>query len=358
MENFLKKIYYDLRSPAAYAGLGKVYAEAKKIHPEIRTSDVYEFLKKQRIYTMHKPARKKFQRLEIIASGLHTDWQCDLAIFDKLKDTNDGYQYLLVCIDVLSRKVFVAPVRTKRSKDMMIAFRKIFRKSKYIPWKLMSDRGVEFTSKEMRKFFRNYGILKFSVYTPNIHAALVERANRTIKERLYRYMFERQTYRWIDVVDQIIDAINNSVNRVTNMKPNDVNFENAEILLEKLYKDGNRPVTKRKYNIGDLVRIPIKKGAFAKGYFPTYSDEIFRIYAISNTKPPTYSLEDSDGHLVVRKFYAQELSATSDDTTYRIEKVLKTRIRNGLKDYFVKWRGYSDRHNSWINEKNIEGPLP
>ncbi|CAK5031829.1 unnamed protein product [Meloidogyne enterolobii] len=55
-------------------------------------------------------------------AGYMTDVQCDLADFQKLSRQNNGYNYALVAIDVLSKRVFAEPVRTKKGKDMIQAF--------------------------------------------------------------------------------------------------------------------------------------------------------------------------------------------------------------------------------------------
>ncbi|KAL3069644.1 hypothetical protein niasHT_036436 [Heterodera trifolii] len=142
--------------------------------------------------------RKKFPRLKTIPSGFHTDWQCDLCIFDQLKKHNDGYKYLLVCIDVLSRMIFSAPAKSKKSEDMIEAFDRVFEKSKIIPMKIYSDSGLEFQAGKMKKYFEEKFIIKNVMYSPDLHAGVVERANRTIKERLYRYFTKMDTLRWVD----------------------------------------------------------------------------------------------------------------------------------------------------------------
>ncbi|KAL3100082.1 hypothetical protein niasHT_022910 [Heterodera trifolii] len=140
----------------------------------------------------------RFPRLKTIPSGFHTDWQCDLCIFDQLKKHNDGYKYLLVCIDVLSRMIFSAPAKSKKSEDMIEAFDRVFEKSKIIPMKIYSDSGLEFQAGKMKKYFEEKCIIKNVMYSPDLHAGVVERANRTIKERLYRYFTKMDTLRWVD----------------------------------------------------------------------------------------------------------------------------------------------------------------
>lgn len=354
MEKILRKVYYDLESPACYAGIDKVWTEAKKYDQNITRENVSDFLSSQSVYTLYKPLRKKFSRMKTVPSGLHTDWQCDLAIFDSIKQHNDGYRYLLVCIDVLSRKLFVAPARSKKSEDMIEAFEKVFKKSIYRPWKLMSDRGVEFVAKKMMAYFKDNEIMKFSMYThPYVHAGVVERANRTIKERLYKYFENKNTERWIDIIDKIVNAINNSVNVVTGVKPNSVTFKNAEILRKKLYKQQVIGKT-AKFKVGDIVRTSVTRGVFDKGYLANYSDELFTVYQINNTQPITYTLKDYDKNIIIGKYYDSELVKAPNNIDFRVEKVLRSRIVNGEKEYLIKWKGYSSKHNSWLNEKYMK----
>ena len=36
-----------------------------------------------------------------------------------------------------------------------------------------------------------------------------------------------------------------------------------------------------------------------------------------------------------------------------VEKVLRKRKRKGVVEYFVKWKGYPDKFNSWVAEADI-----
>ena len=214
---------------------------------------------------------------------------------------------MLVCIDVLSRKMFVSPVKSKSPKDMKPAFVKIFDKAKVKPMKLYSDRGLEFEAREMKKFFDDNEIIKHVIYSPGIHAGVVERANRTIKDRLYRYFHKNKTHRWVDVIDKIVNNINNSVNRTTRMRPNDVTYNNAQELHERIYS-GAHTKFDPKFESGDIVRINKDKGAFGKGYHPNYTKELFVIKTAKHTNPPHYKLQDLKGEDILGVFYGPELS--------------------------------------------------
>ena len=102
-----------------------------------------------------------------------------------------------------------------------------------------------------------------------------------------------------------------------------------------------------KFKVGDHVRISIYKNIFAKGYAPNCSEEIFVAKKVKNTVPWTYVLNDLNGEEIVGSFYEKGLQKTNQKE-FRIEKVIK---RKGNKLY-VKWKGYNNSFNSWIDKKD------
>lgn len=104
-----------------------------------------------------------------------------MADFQSLAKTNDKNRYLLLGVDVLSRRVFAAPVKSKSSKDMIKAFEEIFKQMPHLSSEIFTDRGYEFESGEMKKYFKGKGITKFVSSTGDTKAAVAERFIRTIK---------------------------------------------------------------------------------------------------------------------------------------------------------------------------------
>ncbi|KAL3086345.1 hypothetical protein niasHS_008444 [Heterodera schachtii] len=297
----LEYLYKDLSSPVAFTSVEPLLREARKTQPKINRSDVQNYLATQRTYTLHRQAKRRYRRLPTLAPGLHTEWQADLAIFDRLAKQNRGYKYLLVCIDTLSRQLFVEPVKTKTSTNMIIAFGRIFKRSKYIPWKVLTDQGKEFTARAVQHFFRTNDVQHFCMLTsPQFHAGMAERANRSIKERLYRYFTERNTYKWIDVVQDIVRAINHSPNSSIGMRPADVNFKNAEALRQKLHDAAENVVRRQpKYRVGDRVRIEKYKHVFQKGYLPRFTNELFTVAEVHTERSPVvYRLRDDHNEII------------------------------------------------------------
>ena len=126
------------------------------------------------------------------------------------------------------------------------------------------------------------------------------------------------------------------------MKPKDVTDDSfVEYNEESNKKDS-------KFKLGDHVRISKFKNVFAKGYTANWSEEIFVVKKIKNTVPRTYSINELNDEEIMGSFYEKELQKT-DQKEFRIEKVIK---KKGDKS-FVKWKGYDNSFNSWIDKKDL-----
>ena len=90
------------------------------------------------------------------------------------------------------------------------------------------------------------------------------------------------------------------------------------------------------------------KNIVAKGYTPNWSEEVFIVSKIKNTVPWTYVINDLNGEEIIETFYENKLKKTNQKE-FRIEKVIK---RKGDKLY-VKWKGYDNSFNSWIDKKDL-----
>ena len=103
-----------------------------------------------------------------------------------------------------------------------------------------------------------------------------------------------------------------------------------------------------KFKVGDRVRISKYKNIFAKSYNPNWSEEIFVIKKSKNTVPWTYVINDLNGEEIIGKFYEKDLQKTNQEE-FRIQKVIEKK-RNKL---HVKWKGYDNSFNSWIDKKDL-----
>ena len=147
---------------------------------------------------------------------------------------------------------------------------------------------------------------------------------------------------YTDKLDDIVNEYNNTYHRTTKMEPIDAK-DNTYIDFGKEDND-NDPI----FKVGDHVRISKYKKIFAKGYTRNWSEEIFVIKKIKNTVSWTYVISDLNGEEITGTFYEKELQ-TIDQEKFRTEKVIK---KKGDKLY-VKWKGYDNSFNSWIDEKDL-----
>ena len=88
---------------------------------------------------------------------------------------------------------------------------------------------------------------------------------------------------------------------------------------------------------------------------PNWSEAIYVIHEVKRTSPVTYTIKDTSGEVLEGTFYEQELQKTNQEV-YRIEKVIRKKIINGVEHALVKWMGYSDKFNEWIPVKELSKP--
>ena len=81
-EDAMKYAYYNTDSPSCFAGIDAVFDEARLHCPELTREEVVDWLQRQRTYTLYRPTARKFPRLRTVPTGLNTDWQADLTMFN------------------------------------------------------------------------------------------------------------------------------------------------------------------------------------------------------------------------------------------------------------------------------------
>ena len=353
--NLLNDIYYDSKNPGSLGGINKLYLQAKSYEPGIKYKDVLNWLRSQNVYTLHRPARRRFKRNRIIVSHINEQWEIDLVDLKLFSQQNHGYNYLLVIIDAFSKFLRVFPLKTKSAVEVLSKFKTLFQTVK--PKKIRSDKGGEFDNRIFRKYCEQNNVIYFTTENKDIKCAIVERVNRTLKEKMFRYFTQKGTRNYIDVLQNFVDSYNNSKHRSIKMAPADVDPEDEKIVFENLYNHPNmkslifnQKKLKPKLKIGDTVRQKYTLNALDKSYYPLWTDMVYKIDKVYNkhTKPQ-YTLE-VEGEKFKRRFYPEELQKVhvDADTLWLIEKEIAHRTLNGEKQALVKWKGYPNKYNQWI----------
>ena len=128
---------------------------------------------------------------------------------------------------------------------------------------------------------------------PDVKCTVVERAQRTIRDRLYKYLTYKNTFRYIDVLPKFVRAYNDTVHSTTGMAPSRVTDSDVLAMWQRMSRRRRIRVAKVKFSVGQHVRISKEKTKFAKGGEQTFSTQIFRIKKVTELRPrPAYELED------------------------------------------------------------------
>ena len=300
---------------------------------------------------LHKPVRKNFTKRLVFVRKAYDIFAADLIDLRSHSKGNDGYKYILMVIDVFSKYGWALPLKSKTGPAVAEALESIFKRRN--PKKLWVDEGGEFYNKVLDPILKKRGIKIYSTHNDE-KCSVVERWNRTIKTQLWKYFSANGTYRYLDVLQLLIDKYNKTKHRSTGFPPIEARKpKNREKVFKNLYskKIQEREITP-KFKLGDPVRISRKKPLFDKGYTINWTHKIYTIAEVLSTYPPTYKIKDDKG-IIEGSFYEQELQKTNQNL-YHIEKILGWKMINGKRYGRVKWKGYDSSYNTWEPEDEIK----
>ena len=201
---------------------------------------------------------------------------------------------------MFDRTVNAKGLKTKDSQETVKAFSSMITK-KNRPKKIWVDKGTEFPG-AFKKFCVAEGIQVYSTMSET-KAAFAERAIRSLKNILYRYM-EDFGYKYMHKLPQFFTTSNCRRNSSIDMRPNTVKISDfMSIFTVKPLREYKKPV----FKTGDRVRISKNDLPFRKGYKPQFTREVFEIVAIATRKRPTYTIKEEQDEIIQGKFYQKEL---------------------------------------------------
>jgi hypothetical protein len=263
-------------------------------------------------YIIHKPSRKHYKTQRTYVDGLAQQIQMDLVDMSKFSHKNKGNRWILTVIEVLSRYAFAVPVWRKNTESMTKAVENVLAQFKErfgrYPKTAQFDDGKEFYNVGVKTLLKGHDVHYFSTRTFR-KAALVERFNRTLKTRMWKYFTENRTKVWMDVLPNLVGSYNNTTHRTIGMRSADVNEENKDKVWTRVYGYPLDSFPNPKFKVGDHVRVEIKRKTFEKGYEPNFDNELYIITAVFRGDPNMYSLNDpEDGEDILGRYYEQELS--------------------------------------------------
>jgi hypothetical protein len=300
----LKQLYYD---PAVgLLSKAKFVAKLRRLHPEIRTAHVAAFVDRQQLQQMNAP--RPFKGFFKIVS-LPRTFQIDFFFMNDHKHANRNVGAFLVCVDVLSRKMFVYPCKNRTTATILSKVAQLQQDAGMLEGLKGDD---EFEVARLREWCEGRGIILSTDVSKHDHAdvgdklGIVDAAVRTIKTRIRNYMLAHNTTKYITVLPALVASYNQTPHLGIGQRTPDDVYGN----LAWQYKqyDDMMDYNKRLHalidlSVGDTVRRRVDRGRFAKET-AKFSDQLFTIHELSRFK---YRIRDAQGKLQPRKYKNFEL---------------------------------------------------
>ena len=311
-----------------YPSKSKLYALAKKEGVKATMKDIETFLNKQN--TQQIFSRKVRQKPgHIVAFRPETRFQMDLIDMSNFSTKNKGYNWIMLLIDIFTRKLYAYLIPNKDEKSILTVLNKFF--ADHHPDIITSDNESGFKSKSVQKLMDDNKVINDMV-EPQDHKALgvIDRAVQTIKNVIYKFMKEENTTTYINELPRIIKAYNDTPHSgILDIAPNDADEKENVIALQILNNKKDLQTRKNhvKISVGDTVRIRLNKNSFARSYDEKYSDKQYTIKSIEGR----YATLDNDETYSLRRLIKTEPVVIQRKSEKLTEAKKETKKKKDLK---------------------------
>ncbi len=312
-------------------------------------------------YTLHREYKKPSVYNPYYVYHRREQVQADLIDIQKIARHNDGVKYLLLFIDIFTKFIWLYPMVRKTTQECVRIFNLWLRQVRRKPKLLLTDQGREFTNRSIQTLLRRKRI-EWQPAVGTCKAAIAERANKTIQVLIYKFLSERESLRYIDDLARLVNTYNKRPHRTLDgMTPKEAdrpaNEQRVRAIHMARYAKIEQKKKASKFKLGDIVRVKTESKAVSssrRAYAEQFKGEHFRIMRVNRTMPiPMYYLRSVDtGDHIAGAFYSQELQLVQGDV-YKIERVIRRRVRRGVREVYVKWKYFGPQWNEWIPEANI-----
>ena len=355
-EELILENYRKPGHPTAFSAPGSVAR-----HYNVRASVAKNAIAKSDTYSLHREYKRPrnynpyfvYKKRELVQGDLIEISDGDMSA------ENDGTKHLLLLIDVFTRKVWLYPLKTKTGLEVSDAMSDWLEHLATKPKVLMIDGGLEFWNRNVKRVLQQHDVIpQLAVGTSK--AAYAERANKTLQILIYKYLTDRESLRYIDVLDDLVSTYNKRGHRsLAYMSPHDAEKQKNQLRVRDVAMQRYRKIRRKhpRFKVQDLVRIKTDSKQLVssrRAYAEQFKGEYYKIDRI-NTRLPIplyYLINTDDGEHIDGGFYAEELTKVRGDV-YKVEKVIKWRGRGDNRQAFVKWKYFGPRWNQWINATDI-----
>ena len=366
MDAYLRGIFYDPSHPASYGNARDLHRQARRDDLPYTLEEIRDWLSGEETYTLFRPSKIKADTPRVIVSEAHYQYDSDTINMSKYTKANSKYAYIVIIIDIFTRFVWLHPLFTLKGSEMAPILREQFRSTK--PSVLRTDGGSEYVNSDVKRLLTRMGIRHWIVRNTTTKANYAERAILSLKKRITKHLYTNQTERWIDILGDVARAYNNNRHRSIGMTPAQALTADKVHLWQVQYgpkkrkkrkqalKAPSKPTTIFKFKVNDVVRVVGYKHVFRRAYQEQNTQELYKVGVSSQSNKAQYELKTWDNQPVLGRFYNEELVKVkvSDDTVYKIEKIVSRKTRNKQKGYIVRWLGWPARYDSWVSETELK----
>lgn len=338
LEQDLKAKYTDHASPIGFSDVKTIY---EYFNHELPVKNINHFLSTQDGYTLTRRSRRLKVYNMTYVSRKRENIQMDVFFMSEFKKYNDNIQHILIGVDVFSRFMWVAPLKNTSAAEGIRGVTDIIQQIRGKIENLTVDKGSEFISAKFRNVIKNHGI---DLHYTNSKASIAERSILTLKRYVYRYFAQTDNLRYIDKIKDFVGVYNDHFHRFIKMSPRQAEKRKNELKIMKVHaaRKATLQAVKRKirFNIGDKVRVSRTRTRMTRGYDQTNNYEVFEVYKVNSKLPiPRFYIKEPETEeKIIGAFYQNELTLVNM-SEFKVT-VLKERTRRGVKEYFVKWKGY------------------
>ena len=318
MEEKLKELYYDTKT--GYKSAKALYKEAKDRGLKASFSQIKSFLNSQPTYQMNKKPKVKSMFKITAPIGFY---QGDLTFYSQYKKVNRGYIGMLCVIEIATRLAYVELIKSKTQEEISTKLEKIIKRVKNKMVSLTTDNGSEFLNSKVTKLLQENNI-RHITNQPGDHntMAVVERFNRTLKHMLNQYFTNRDTYKYYDIIDDIVHNYNNTFHSGIQNIPSKITEEDISKLRSEAIMHNYQQREKNKLETDDSVRLLETKKIFDKEQSRFSSD----VYKIKSQVGNSYQIEGKR-----RTYRPYELLEVPKSSIEEKKQKVKTSKRNEVK---------------------------
>jgi DNA-binding transcriptional MerR regulator len=224
----MDKQILDTYNNNGFIGAAKLKVILKKQNIDVSLKKIKEVIDKQETHQVFKQQHKKIQG-KIVSFRKDSRLNIDLIDMVSLKSANKNYTFILIVIDIFSRKVYAKALKNKSGPTVAEALEPILKKLED-PAIMTSDSGTEFLNSYVKDVLKKFKIAQYTVEIGS-HQALgvIDSAIRNIKNMLYKTMNSNKNSNWIDILESVTNIYNtNPHSALDNLAPNEINNTQSE----------------------------------------------------------------------------------------------------------------------------------